>query len=538
MIQRHDKKTEHFNIFLIFTIISIFLTGRSWAQTKDQSFPGLFEFDQYERQIVAVVGNKNISAKEFQLNYEFGPAFLKRSKSSKERYLKLMIYEKLLAIEGYNAGLDRKDNVIRSCTAYSDDIMTEELFKEEVMNQVKVSNTEIEKAVPLENIKVSLRWLYSEDKNDIFKLRELLNSGSSFDSLYSLQLNNEVTESDRSLNSSFFRLQMKNPQLASVVDKLTPGEYSKPIHVDDGWYIVGIENIWTNVLTTEMEINKVRHELERSIFKQKLDIASDIYIQDLMNAQNPEIDQNVFSRVVYYLNKEFLYPKSYQPDILQKLLPQASNDTNLDINNYTDQILVRSKSYQIQLQDFIDWYRPRMAYLKFSSKSAENFILSVQQTVWRMIRDYFLVQKAKSLELHKSKGVKIQTEWWQDKIVYNAMKSEIAMSIVFNDDDLLDYYHSNLKNYLDSDNKPIAFDKAKRNVQSDYIREKYMDKMMRQVLNLTQKYKIEINDSVLQNIKVEDEENPKLIDMFIVKKGGLLPRQPYPTIDWEWQQWY
>lgn len=118
------------------------------------------------------------------------------------------------------------------------------------------------------------------------------------------------------------------------------------------------------------------------------------------------------------------------------------------------------------------------------------------------------------------------------------MKSEIAKSIVFNENDLLDYYRSNLKNYLDSDKNPIAFDKAKRNVQSDYIREKYMDKMMRQVLKLKQKYKIEINDNVLQNLKVEDEENPKLIDMFIVKKGGLLPRQPYPTIDWEWQQWY
>ena len=65
-----------------------------------------------------------------------------------------------------------------------------------------------------------------------------------------------------------------------------------------------------------------------------------------------------------------------------------------------------------------------------------------------------------------------------------------------------------------------------------------MNKMMRKVLNLTQKYQVEINDNVLQNLKVEDEENPKSIDMFIVKKGGLLSRQPYPTIDWEWQQWY
>jgi len=538
MIQVPDKKTSRFYIFLITIVIFLIFFGQSRAQTTDQTYPDLFEFDQYETQIVANIGNTNISAKEFLLNYEFGPAFLKRSKSSKERYLTVMIYEKLLAIEGYKAGLDQKENVIRSCKAYSEDIMTEELFKEEVMSQVEVSNSEIEKVIPLEKIQVSLRWLYSKEKKEISRLWYLLNDGASFDSLYTLQIDNEVSENDRSLNSSYFRLQLKNPQLANIVDELNPGEYSRPISVDDGWYLVQIENIWTNVLMTEMEINKIRHELERSIFKQKLDKASDIYIQELMNKQNPVIDQAVFSRVIYYLNKDILYPKSYPSDLLQNLLPKNNGGTNPDINIYKKRILVRSNLHQIRIQDFVDWYRPRRAYLKYSSDSAENFILSVQQTIWRMVRDFLLVQKARSLNLDDRKSVKIQSKWWQDKIVYNAMKAKYASSVSYNENDLLDYYHSNSKNYLDADKNPLAYNKVKRNVQSDYTRDKYMDKMMREVLKLKQKYKIEINTNVLKNLIVEEEENPKVIDMYIVKKGGLLPRQPYPTIDWEWQQWY
>ena len=49
---------------------------------------------------------------------------------------------------------------------------------------------------------------------------------------------------------------------------------------------------------------------------------------------------------------------------------------------------------------------------------------------------------------------------------------------------------------------------------------------------------IQINELVLAGIDVQDEEDPKTIDFYAVKKGGLLPRQPYPTIDWDWQVWY
>ncbi len=372
----------------------------------------------------------------------------------------VMIYEKLLAIEGYKNGLDSNENVVRSVKAYTDDIMTEELFKDEVMSQVKVSNTEIDGAIPLEKIQVSLHWLYTADKNEIFSLWNLLNSGASFDSLFSLQFNNDVSKSDRTLNSSYFQLQQKNPQLAAIVNNLIPGDYSKPIHVDDGWYIVLLENILTNVVMTETEMTKARQELERSIFKQKLDIASDNYVQELMNAQNPVIDQTAFSRVVYYLNNEFLYPDIYETDLLQKLLPKTSNDTNPDITKNSDQILIRSKLYHIRLQDFVDWFRPRMAYLKYSSDSAENFILSVQQIIWRMVRDYLLVQRALKLSLDDRKGVKIQAAWWQDKIVYNAMKSEIAKSITFTENDLRIYYNAHTDNYLDTNDNVIDFDRA------------------------------------------------------------------------------
>ena len=65
-----------------------------------------------------------------------------------------------------------------------------------------------------------------------------------------------------------------------------------------------------------------------------------------------------------------------------------------------------------------------------------------------------------------------------------------------------------------------------------------MFKLVHDVLKLKNEYDIQINEELLQDLKVRDEADPDAIDFYAVKKGGLFPRQPYPTIDWEWQQWY
>ena len=59
-------------------------------------------------EIVASIGSINISAEEYIYSYEHGPAFVKRKTDSKNRYLKYMIYEKLLALDGYSRNLDKE----------------------------------------------------------------------------------------------------------------------------------------------------------------------------------------------------------------------------------------------------------------------------------------------------------------------------------------------------------------------------------------------------------------------------------------------
>ena len=405
------------------------------------------------------------------------------------------------------------------------------LYKDTIMSQITVSEGEIETWLPEARKQIDLAWIYAADEESSFALWKQLSMSSSFDSLFKKQLTDSLQESDRTLSSTIFKLRSEQPEVFAVIASLPPGSHSEPVQGPDGWYIFKIRNLWTPMVLTQSEEYKLKHELERSLFKKKLDIESDIYVKNLMDRENPVIDKDGFFRIVLYLNGKAVTHTPFDEKILKNKL---NNDQTDDVN----QILVTGKTIQIKTTDFADWYSPRAVYLKMPSDSPENFILTAQRIVWRMVRDYLLIKEAKRKGYENLPNVIVQTAWWQDKIVYNAIKAEIANSVKYDENDLRNYYTDNLKNFTYASGEIIPYKKARKNVESELRKEIYMNKLMRRVLDLKQKYAIEINENLLGRLNLDDEGDPDTIDFYAVKKGGLLPRQPYPTIDWDWQLWY
>ncbi len=72
------------------------------------------------------------------------------------------------------------------------------------------------------------------------------------------------------MKSSLYNIYLKNPIFAQILDTLKAGNISAPIHTDDGWYIIKIDNIWKNLITTESEQNKLRSESIEALTKSKM----------------------------------------------------------------------------------------------------------------------------------------------------------------------------------------------------------------------------------------------------------------------------
>ena len=55
-----------------------------------------------------------------------------------------MINEKLLALDGYSRGIDNKEDIKSIVTDYENDLATEELFKDDILSKVEISDGEID----------------------------------------------------------------------------------------------------------------------------------------------------------------------------------------------------------------------------------------------------------------------------------------------------------------------------------------------------------------------------------------------------------
>ncbi len=469
--------------------------------------------------MVAEVGPLKITAEEFIYSYEFGPTFLKRKDNSKLSHLNYMINEKLLALDGYEKGLMEKEFVKGINGDIESDLVTEELFKKEILPKVDITDSEIEKVIDKKLSEYEIRWLYASNTEILQNYLLQLTNGIAFDTLFAAQINDIVFMDDRQMKSSLYSIYVKNPIFAQIIDTLSAGSVSAPIHNDDGWYIIKIDNIWKNLITNESEYNKLKSESIEAITKSKADALSDQYVKNLFDRENPIIKRDGFNVLRSYIGKFILTNEKYSEWELDKKLDASLFNLGLKRGDkYTGLTLVIAENSKISLDEFIIWYRNREQYLKFSKNDLIGFSKSLENLVWLMVRDKFLTSQAYKNGYDKDEWVQKQASWWRDKISYSAYRNELANSVVLNYEEM---------RVLNENNKS----------ESEIVSQELSKKIFNKVQELKKKYTININYDVLNKIEVSSENEKKAIEMYIVKRGNLIPRPAFPSIDNDWASW-
>lgn len=459
---------------------------------------------------VAYIGSLRISKDEFINGYEFGPSFFKKEKNSKKIFLDFLVNEKLLALDGYSKKLDTSKAYKNIYNTFLSDIASEEMFKKEIFPKVKITSAEIDTVAKQKLINVEIDWLYYANQSSIASILNQLKKGTSFDSLWNKQLNDSITKDDRYLKTTRFLLGEKNPLLASVVDTLQAGYYSLPIKTNDGFYIVRLKNFDYRLTASEGEEIKVREEAKNAIKLRKSESISSIYVDNLMWDSNPTIKRKAFQILRSYLAKSFISKEKYSDWKLGTILKSAINYyDSLGIKSYSKIELIETKNGSISISDFLNWFQMRSQYIKMKDGSFEEFSRSLESHVWLMLRDNLLASEAKKKGYNSNKEVVSQMKLWNDKIMYATVKNELINSITFN------------KKEVNNSETEIELNK----------------RIFKKLVELKKKHRIKIDTNILNRIEVSEENNPTAIDFYFVKRGGLIPRTPYPILDIYWAGW-
>lgn len=499
-----------------FVILSTFFLCTGYAQDF------VFEHDansKIKNEIVAGVGPLKITVEEFIYNYEFGPAFPKRQSKSKQSHLNYMINEKLLALDGYEKGFMEREFAKGMLNDIESDLITEELFKKEILPKVEINENEIEKVIDKKLSDYEIRWLYAPDLELVQKYLQQLKNGISFDTIFYAQITDSVFLDDRQMRSSLYNIYLKNPIFAQIIDTISVGTISSPIKNDDGWYIIKIDNIWKNLITSESEYNKLKSESIEAITKSKMDILSDQFVKNQFESEKPTIRRDVFNLLRSYLGKFIFTSERYSELELEKKLDVSLSNLGLKRGEkYTGLTLVTSENISISLDEFIIWYRNREQCVKLIKNDLVGFSKSLEKLIWLMIRDKFLTNKAYRNGYDKDEWVQKQTRWWRDKISYSVYRNELANTVALNSEEM---------RLLNEKNKS----------HSEIMSQELSKKIFTKIQELKKKYAININNDVLDKIEVSSENDKKAIDMYIVKRGNLIPRPAFPSIDNDWASW-
>ena len=503
-------------ILLSFLIASI-ITSYPLQEKHKSKLPS----KSIDERVVASVGKLKITADELKKGYDFGPAFYKREKKSKDIYLKFLINEKLLAQDGYNRRVDTVKQVVDMFKVFHDDLITDELYNDEIFSKIKAENKEIDSVITQKQLELSIKWIYTQNKEEAISCSVSLHKGASFDSLFIRQSSDSSVINNRKLITSLFDLKKNNPVMAKILDTLKAGNVSLPIHAFDGWYLIKLEDISRNIITTESDENELRSESIEAVKMTKMNRLSDQYIYKLMSSEKPVIRKNEFSILRSFIGNHLLPKSKFENWHLAEKMDSALSVLSIkDKEKIPLLTVVDLKNSTVTLADVLNWFWTRDQYIKFNENDLLKYSVSFEQMIWRMVRDKVLVAEADKRNISGMQSVKNQERWWRDKIVYSYVRNELANEVSINNNEL-----------------PSAKNDADQLRNSDKLSFELSKKILYKINMLKQKISININSDVLNSINVTEENDPKAIELYIVKKGGLIPRTPFPAIDNDWKSW-
>ncbi len=489
--------------------------------------------------VVARVGPESITAREFFFSYLFGPSFVKKRPDSRRRHLDFMIYEKLLALGGRSNGKEGDPRVAGNLAAVEGDMATEELYRDDVLSTVRLTDGEIAKAVQGDRVEVTVRWLYVPDRAAADGLMHTLQAGTSFDSLFQLQCaDSSISPDDRSMTVTMFQLLRRNAPMAQIVEQLSVGKPSGAVQGPDGWYIVQVDSQWVNAVTTASAEAEAETNARQALMQMKADSLSGVYTQTIMLDADPVIQRRAFDILRAHLGIQLLPPERFEAWGLADRF-RAENDSvdYVRADSTASLPLITMRVGIITLGEFLQWYRLRELNLKLRLTSPEAFFLSLEDLVWRMVRDELLVRRAMNRRLEERPGVVVQKRWWRDKLLYQVAKDSLRRTITWSDSTLQDWYVQHPGSFRDSAGVVRPYDEVRDDVLREWYERALSERLLRALTRLKAQYPVSVDEHNLRRIPVDAEHDPRAIDVVVAKKGGTFPRPAFPTIDVFWQTW-
>lgn len=410
-------------------------------------------FAQHNERVVAKVGNYKIYESEFHERFDFSvhPKLLQESDklTAKKEFLKQLIAEKLLSLQAKELGYDTNEIYNNIINPLENLFLRDALYTVEVKNKVSYTQEEILEGVERIKKVLTLKFLYSIDENEIQSLYKKIKMGQSFDSLLALR-----NESQEQIIPRAITFGTMEKQWEDSIYKLKVGEFTSPLKLEDGYYIIRLIDIVPNpkIENQEMALQDVKKIVEtRATYKRYLD-----YYHQFFSKFKIVADREVFEKLIYAFVPQF--KQKYFANIISNN-NQISNTNDkkyflrgAEVNNiYNDLDLQTQNKIFINLNDKpikVKYFLNQLSQTGFFVRdtSEGSIRASLSSYIRKFIEDELLAVEADKKGLRKNSDVKKYINMWEDYYLSQMLMVKFFDSIKVNDDDINNIIKQNGEN--------------------------------------------------------------------------------------------
>lgn len=506
----YKVRINYLNFLLIIIVITI-INGCGDEEIKLRST------------VVAQVGDRNISAPEFLLNYEFGFAHLKKLPDKKRSYLEYMINEKLLSLKGYRLGLHKTERLQNLEERLLEELLVEEIFKKEVDDKIKITPEEIKKAIAKSNVKWKLRYWVEptlEASDYLYRSIQELGSGKI---------------GQKSLETDYLTWIDFPAELLNKIEDLEVGKISEPVEYDNLFYLLQVTDIRMEGLS-DYDYQYAYKRYEQILFSRKIKEETAKYVSRFMTPKNVVTNGEEFRILADALAewKQQVENSRAFSEFLDKA--EDLGPASLLLKSHLENRLISFDEGSWSLKEFISHLVP--ASIKTVPSNEHQFRNELNQQIAMSIRNHLLAKEAMKRGLDRSSEVQKQLQAWRDKWVYEETRKFYTKNVKIDETIALTYFEEHKFRYKTANGtEPMYKEFANQAKQYAYLEE--AQKLLEQKIEtLKKEFTVKINQDLLDSISVIDFEKSRWANVLLFK--GSNGRLAIPSVDpaWGWEANY
>ena len=256
-----------------------------------------FSEENEEDKVLAVVGNKKIMQSDLSAKIEMMPLQFRAryaSEESRGKLLDQLIKYRLLSQEARSLGIDKKEDVVKRVDEIVNNIIIQELTRQEVSSKISITDTKMEeyynanpeKFTVQEKIKVILIFIEAKDDSaEKKKKAEMvlgrLKNGEEIEGLVK-QFSDDMRTNKRGGTTGYFERGRRISSYGQVFEdkafSMKQGDTSGVVKSKDGFYII---NVVDKKAEKKQTLDEVRPRIERTLKQSMQKEVYDKYLERL-----------------------------------------------------------------------------------------------------------------------------------------------------------------------------------------------------------------------------------------------------------------